>query len=59
MFKIIVISAAGRPSFLLDNTLTRFQIAREVARRFGLATLAPFANSACALPHSWMAVDPA
>lgn len=59
MFKIIVMSADGAPSFLLDASLNRFQIAREVARRFGYATMAPFASPACALPHSWMAVDPA
>lgn len=59
MFKIIVMSADGAPSFLLNASLNRFQIAREVARRFGYATMAPFASSACALPHSWMAVDPA
>jgi len=58
MFKIIVMSAEGCPSFLLDSSLDRFQIAREVARRFGYATMAPFASSSCALPHSWMAVDP-
>jgi len=59
MFKIIVLSEAGRPSFLLDKSLTRFQIAREVARRFGYATIAPFTQSGFALPHSWLAVEPA
>ncbi len=58
MFKIIVLSAVGSPSFLLDSSLSRFQIAREVARRFGYATMAPFASATCALPHSWLAVDP-
>lgn len=59
MFKIIVISALGSPSFLIDSDRNRFEIADEVARRFGYATLAPFAGGGFALPHSWLAVDPA
>ncbi len=59
MFKIIVLSAVDRPSFLLDSSLSRFQIAREVARRFGYATMAPFSQAGFGMPHSWLAVDPA
>ena len=58
MFKIIVLSAVDCPSFLLDSSLSRFQIAREVARRFGYATMAPFASGGFGMPHSWLAVDP-
>lgn len=58
MFKIIVLSAVDRPSFLLDSTFSTSQIAEEVARRFGYATMAPFASSSFGMPHSWLAVDP-
>ncbi|MDZ4837428.1 MAG: hypothetical protein SGJ27_26885 [Candidatus Melainabacteria bacterium] len=57
MFKIIVLSAFDRPSFLLDSSLSNFQIAREVARRFGYATMAPFSDGCFGMPHSWLAVD--
>ena len=59
MFKIVVISAIGQPTFLIDSALSRAQICREVARRFGYTMLAPFASSSFAMPHSWVAVDPA
>ena len=58
MHKIIVISASGKPSFLMDSGSSHAQISNEVARRFGYALKAPFASASWAMPHSWVAVTP-